>query len=311
MRVVASYILKSPMQAVLSALVPAVLSLIAPSLLKLLLIYFSGIVVALVTLRMGPKQGLTVLLIALIATVSVGQLLGLDDTRALDLWSSVYIWVMIWLGAGVLHQTRSLALMLEVVGLIAILTILAFFVLVDDPIQVCLQLLQPMSEVLSRPDSGLSPAEVTTFTNSVAKYMIGGFAAFTVISAVISLFIARSWQAKLFNPGGFKQEFIALRIGRQAGLLAIAIMLALMLSETIWQQTSLVLVNFSFIVVFLSVVVGLAIVHGLVAQRDNKGYWLVWVYALLIMLSTIIAPLLMTLALSDIWVDYRARFQKK
>ena len=50
---------------------------------------------------------------------------------------------------------------------------------------------------------------------------------------------------------------------------------------------------------------------GLIALKDSSGFWLVGLYALLIILSQIIAPMLMILALTDIWVDYRTRFAKK
>ena len=311
MRVVASYILKGSLQAILAASVPAVLSLIAPFVLKLLLIYFSGIVVALVTLRMGPRQGFSVLLISVVSTVLAAQFLGLNNASGLDLWNTIYLWVLIWLGASVLQSSRSLVLMLEVVGLMAMLTILAFFVLVNDPMQITMQLLQPVKLVLSHPDSGMNPTDVANIINSAAKLLAGSVVAYTVIGALICLFVARSWQAKLFNPGGFKQEFMTMRFGRQVGLLSIILIIALMLSGVIGQQASLVLMNISMVVGLLFVIVGLSVMHGLVAQLGNKGFWLVGMYALLIMLSKIMAPLLMTLALSDIWVDYRTRFRKK
>jgi len=311
MRVVASYVLKGSVQAILSASVPAVLSLSAPFLLKLILIYFSGIVIALVTLRMSPRQGFLVLFTSVVSTMLAAQFFGLNNASGLDLWNTIYLWVLIWLAASVLQTSRSLVLTLETVGLMAVLTILAFFVLVNDPIQLNMQLLQPVGLVLNHPDSGLSPAEVTNIISSAAKLLAGSVVTYTVFGVVICLFYARSWQAKLFNPGGFKQEFMTMRFGRQVGLISIVLMLSLMLSSVIGQQASLMLMNVSMVFAFLFVIVGLSVVHGLVAQYENKGFLLVGLYALLIMLSKIIAPLLMTLALSDIWVDYRTRFRKK
>ena len=310
MRAVASYILKGPMQAMTSALVPAVLSLSAPFMLKLVLIYFSGIVVGLVTLRMGPRQGFTVLLVAMLSTVLIAQFPGLNNTSGLDLWNTVYLWAMVWLGASVLQATRSLAMMLEVTGLLAVLTIVAFFLVVNDPVQFSLQLLQPMREMLSHPDSGLSPTEVSGLISNAAKLLVGSVVAYTVFGVVISLFIARSWQAKLYNPGGFQKEFMALRFGKQVGLLAVIMIIALMFSGMLGELAGLILINISIIMGLLFVIVGLGVSHGLVAELDNKGFWLVGIYALLIMLSKVMAPLLMTLALSDIWVDYRSRFRK-
>ena len=311
MRVVASYVLKGSVQAILSAAVPAVLSLSAPFLLKLMLIYFSGIVIALVTLRMSPRQGFLVLFVSVVSTILAAQFFGLNNAGGLDLWNTLYLWVLIWLAASVLQTSRSLVLTLEAVGLMAVLTIIAFFVLVNDPIQLNMQLLQPVGVVLNHPDSGLSPAEVTNIISSAAKLLAGSVVTYTVFGVVVCLFYARSWQAKLFNPGGFKQEFMSMRFGQQVGLISIVLMLSLMLSSVIGQQASLMLMNVSMVFAFLFVIAGLSVAHGLVAQYENKTFLLVGLYALLIMLSKIMAPLLMTLALSDIWVDYRTRFRKK
>lgn len=311
MQAVASYILKGSTQAILSAAVPAVLSLAAPFLLKLLLIYFSGIVVALVTLRMGAKQGFSVLLISVVATILAAQFLELNNASGLDLWNTIYLWVLVFVGASVLQASRSLVLMLESIGLIAVLTILAFFVLVDDPKQVCLQLLEPIGEVLNRPDSGMTPTEVTEIINSAAKLLVGSVMVYTVLGVLTCVFVARSWQAKLYNPGGFRQEFMSMRFGRKVGLLSIVLLVFLMLSGTMTELLGLMLMNISMVVALLFVVVGLSVSHGLVALRENKGFWLTGLYAMLIMLSKVVTPLLMTLALSDIWMDYRTRMKKK
>ncbi|NOY67404.1 MAG: hypothetical protein GXP13_08345 [Gammaproteobacteria bacterium] len=310
MRAIASYILKGMLQAILSASVPAVLSLSAPFMLKLLLIYFSGIVVALITLRMGPRQGFTVLFVSVIATVLAAQFMGLNNASGLDLWNTIYLWVLVWLGASVLQTSRSLVLMLEVVGLMGMLTILAFFVLVDNPIQTNMKLLQPIGVVLNHPDSGMNPTEVTTMINSAAKLLAGSVVTYTVLGVMICVFVARSWQAKLFNPGGFREEFITMRFGQKMGFLAIGLIVALTFSGALGQQISLMLMNISMVLGLLFVVAGLSVTHGLVALRENKGFWLVGIYALLIILSKIMAPFLMTLALSDIWADYRSRFRK-
>ena len=311
MRTIASYILKGPIQAVLSAAVPAAVSVSAPFLLKLILIYFSGIAIALVSLRLGARKGLTVLLVAALAALLAGQLIALSEQARLDLWNSVYLWTLLWLAASVLQATRSLALALETIGLVAIVTIAVFFLLVDQPVQMGMQLLEPMGRLLRDPASGLSSQEVTEMMLSAATILAGSVVAYTAFGAVICLLIARAWQARLFNPGGLQMEFRALRLGRNVGLFTILVIVGLMFARHLGEPLSLILMNASIVIGMLYVIVGLGVAHGLMAQKDSSGFWLVGLYALLIILSQVVAPMLMILALTDIWVDYRARFAKK
>ena len=314
MRVIASYILKGPLQAILAATVPAILSVSAPLLLKMLLVYFSGIALALVSLRLGAKKGLAVLLVVTIATLATGQVLELDFYARLDLWNTVYMWALVWLAASIWYSSRSLPLMLEVTGLISILTVMIYFVAVDNPYQAGLDFLQPISQALNQPEAGLSSEELTRINAMlqwVATMLAGSIVAYTALGAIITLFVARSWQAKLFNPGGWQQEFRALRLGRHTGIITIALIVGMVFSRHLGESTGLILINISVIIGLIYVIVGLGIAHALLALKDSSGFWLVGLYALLILLSQLVAPLLMALALTDIWVDYRARFAKK
>jgi len=311
MRVIASYILKGPLQAVLAATVPAIVSISAPFLLKLLLVYFSGVAIALVSLRIGGRKGLGILLITVFAVLLAGQVMQINVNARLDLWNSVYLWALVWVAASVWQWSQSLSLTFEVTGLISIITVIMYFVIVDNPFQTNLGLLEPLGQVLSQPGSGMSAQEVNAMLLSAATILTGSIVAYTALGAIISLFVARSWQAKLFNPGGWQQEFRALRLSRHVGIMTIALIVAMVFSSHLGESIGLLLINISVIIGLLYVIVGLGIAHALLALKDSSGFWLVGLYALLILLSQLVAPLLMALALTDIWVDYRTRFAKK
>jgi len=311
MRVIASYILKGPLQAVLAATVPAIVSISAPFLLKLLLVYFSGVAIAVVSLRIGGRKGLGILLITVFAVLLAGQVMQINVNARLDLWNSVYLWALVWVAASVWQWSQSLSLTFEVTGLISIITVIMYFVIVDNPFQTNLGLLEPLGQVLSQPGSGMSAQEVNAMLLSAATILTGSIVAYTALGAIISLFVARSWQAKLFNPGGWQQEFRALRLSRHVGIMTIALIVAMVFSSHLGESIGLLLINISVIIGLLYVIVGLGIAHALLALKDSSGFWLVGLYALLILLSQLVAPLLMALALTDIWVDYRTRFAKK
>lgn len=310
MRVIASYILKGPLQAAMAAGLSAIVSVSAPFVLKLLLIYFCGVVIALVTLRLGGRKGLLVLSIAVAAAILAGQMLQINAQIRLDLWNSVYLWVLVWVCAGILYARRSLILTLEVAGLVGVITIVLFFTMVENPLQLSRGLLEPMRPLLSQPQSGLSRAEIDKMLGGAANILAGSIEAYTVMGALISLLIARSWQARLFNPGGLQLEFRTLRVGKKVGWLTLAGIVAMYFASSLGVQLSLILLNISIVIGLLYVIVGLGVVHGLLALRENPGFWLVGLYALLIILSKLMIPVLMTLALSDVWLNYRNRFAR-
>ena len=308
MRAVASYILKGPSQAVLSASVPAAFSVAAPFLLKLLLIYFTAAVIALVCLRLGAKKGLIILLAASAAALVAAAVIELGSLAKLDLWNAVLLWGVTWATASMLYLTRSLALTLEFLALVSLAPVVIFFMVVDQPRELSRQLLEPMRQVLVDPAAGFTPQQVEEMMGPVIDILPGSIVAYTVLGIIISLFIARSWQAGLFNPGAWQQEFRLLRLNTKAAIATMILFIALMFVSALNEQLALMLENCSVVIGMIVVVFGLSIVHGLVASHERSGFWLGGVYVFLFLLTKIVAPVLMVLALSDVWVDYRQRF---
>ncbi len=128
----------------------------------------------------------------------------------------------------------------------------------------------------------------------------------TVIGAVymflslVLLMLARWMQAALYNPGGFKQEFHALRVEQKVGLILIAAMLlasfGVLLPEA-WVLYLVIPLLFS----------GIALVHAVVAIKNLSRMWLVAFYVLLMLPITV--QMLVLFALVDSWYDFRSRLQ--
>lgn len=311
MRVVSSYILKGPSQAILSAAVPAALSIVAPFLLKLLLIYFAAVTIALVTLRLGSKKGFIVLLAACVAAYIAAAVIQLGSLAKLDLWNAVLLWIVTWAAASVLYLTRSLAITLEFIALVSLIPVAIFFIVVDQPRELSRQLLEPMRQVLV--EAGFSTQQVDDTMRPVIDILPGSIVAYTALGIIISLFIARSWQARLYNPGGWQQEFRMLRLNVRAAIAIMVLFVVLMFAPALNDHFALMLENSSVVIGMVVVVFGLAIIHGLVASHERSGFWLGGAYVFLFLFSKIAAPVFMVLALSDVWVNYRQRFsgQKK
>ena len=143
----------------------------------------------------------------------------------------------------------------------------------------------------------------------IAHMMTGMFAAAITFGIVISLFLARWWQAILYNPGGFRQEFYALRLGKAFGIVTVAVAAVALAALPGTGALRDVLP----LLVLLQLLQGLAVVHGLVAEAGANKAWLVAVYVLLV-LPTVTTQAALTLAVAglvDNWMNFRMFFGNK
>ncbi|RXE47441.1 hypothetical protein [Chromohalobacter israelensis] len=138
-------------------------------------------------------------------------------------------------------------------------------------------------------------------TEQLAGMLIGGITGLVVLLASIAcLALARSWQAGLYNPGGFREEFHALRLSAKELLLLVGVgVLGLVFAMPM--ATMLAWVPL--------LVAGVALVHGWIGMKGMSGFWLVGFYALLLTTwPTILIVLL--LAVVDTFADFRARLAR-
>ncbi|ATJ81707.1 hypothetical protein ACFPTY_01905 [Halomonas beimenensis] len=135
-------------------------------------------------------------------------------------------------------------------------------------------------------------------TERLAGLLIGGVTGLVVLlAAVACLALARGWQAGLYNPGGFREEFHALRLAPRellvlAGVGGAGMVLGLpALGMLLWVPL---------------LVAGIALVHGVIGLKGMNGLWLVAFYVLLITTWPMILIVLLA-ALIDSFADFRAR----
>lgn len=138
----------------------------------------------------------------------------------------------------------------------------------------------------------------------MSKIMTGSAVAVFLLVQIVSLLQARWWQALLYNPQGYKQEFHQLRYGVivASGAVVISIFAIATKNE--------IALNLLLVVISFMLFQGLAVVHSLVAKCKLGTAWLVGVY--IIMLFTLqngaIGVLVVaTIGLSDNWVNFRLR----
>jgi len=290
----AGFIMRGRSQAALVTAAAAVLSLLFP-----LLGLVSGAAVALVTLRQGPGEGLIVGLLAGLASgLFVFAALG-SPVPALVL--ALVMWLPVWVLGLVLRASRSLALTIQLSGLMGVVILVGLPLVVGDPVAYWTKTLEPLREGLVQGqviDADVSKELMT----GLARWMTGAFAATFPFQVLLSLFLGRWWQALLYNPGGFGAEFRAFRLSKVVGALALGTLAVVMVDTEIHWAAELLLVLTPLL--FLQ---GTAVIHALVHKLGANRGWLVGFYILLFLAMPHAELLAAGLGLADVWLDLRAR----
>lgn len=162
------------------------------------------------------------------------------------------------------------------------------------------ELQKALPSVLSDAYQQLSPEEQARLESLLAPVLTGLLAALLQIVTLLSLMLGRYWQALLYNPGGFAEEFRALRL---SPLLAMLLLAGMLLGPSIGVQMAMLAPICSVPLVFA----GAALVHGLVAQKRMSRFWLVGLYVTLVLFMQLVYPLLAVMAIVDSLFDFRGR----
>lgn len=268
--------------------------------------YLSGAAVALVTLVQGPREGLYN---ALGAGLLVGGLgLLVFGTPALALAFVLVVWLPAWLSAYTLRATVSLTGGVLVVAGLAVLVVIAVYLFVGSPAgfwehyfsEVALPAMQQAGVQVQ--DGDALQADLAR----ISRIMTGMSAAFALLGTALALFIARWWQALLYNPSGFREEFQRLRLGSIAAWGAVAVaVLGLVSSGSVAEFAG----NLFPLAVVLFLFQGLAVAHGAVAATGAHSGWIIGLYAVLLLMPQTLL-LLSAAGFIDNWIDFRARLRR-
>ncbi|EWH02150.1 hypothetical protein Q427_10185 [Halomonas sp. BC04] len=135
-------------------------------------------------------------------------------------------------------------------------------------------------------------------TQELATLLIGGVTGLVVLVAAIGcLALARAWQAGLYNPGGFREEFHGLRLTlRELVVLVVLGVVGMVLG----------IPSLSMLAWVPLLVAGIALVHGFIGLKGMNGLWLIAFYLLLITTWPMILIVLLV-AFIDVFADFRSR----
>ncbi len=282
MKGLAAFVMRGRFQALLVTVIGAGSLLFSP---------ISAAVLALVTLRKGAGEGVWLLFWALLPAGSLVFLYGDSGPLSLLLVAMVL--------ALVLRSTVNLPLAVLVcvpMGALVGLAMVVFGAAYLD------QMAAYFGEFLATLESRLSQGEQQLVLARPTPVQIAGMlGAGTAMTAVLSLLLARYWQAALYNPGGFGEEFRALYYPPLiAGVLALGIIALASLGAEYrtWAMICALPLNFA----------GIALVHARAAHRGQGKGWLTGFYLMWLLFDPV-KLLVVFIAIADSWMRFRERWQ--
>ncbi len=264
------------------------------------LVYLGGAVIGLVTLRLGALQGLS---LALVASAALG-VMGVAGTGLV--WPLVIgawiLWLPVWAFSVLLRSSRSLALSLQAVVATGLLLIVVAYAVLGQPAQWW----APRLDTLLGPAFAAQGLDTASYFPLLARWMTALSVAAVLFGALLSLLLARSWQAGLYNPGGFGAEFRDLRLGRSLAGMS----LAMVLTATILNDgVAMLLADMTVVLLVVYLLQGLAVVHALVHIKQAHRGWLIGLYVVLLLAAPEMMPVVALLGWMDAWIDVRARLR--
>jgi hypothetical protein len=293
----AKAIIAGRFQAALVAVVFAVLALFLPPFSLI-----SGGAIGLVTLRLGWQQGLSVAGLGILALAALSLLVG-DPMIGVAYGMSQ--WLPVVLLALLLRHNSSWTVTFQMaVGVLAVMVLLAHVVIPDLGAHWQSLLGQVLEPMLKQAGSEQA-ADLKKIVQEVSGVMTGVLAVSILMSSILALFLARAWQAQLFNPGGFGEEFRALRLGNWLALAGI-ILFAL---SVVMKQHNLQELAILFLVPFMFQ--GLAVMHELNRKFQWHAAILIIMYVLMFIALPQMMAMLIAMGLIDSFADFRRRLNPK
>jgi uncharacterized protein YybS (DUF2232 family) len=145
-------------------------------------------------------------------------------------------------------------------------------------------------------------AQTRDLVVSMSSMMTGLIAAGVSINVMLGLLIGRAWQAKLYNPGGFANEFHQLRLGKPAAILTTVV---IAISASPLSESLIVIRECLPVLLAVFALQGLSIAHAIVKQQQKRSFWLVAIYVLLIVMMPQMVVLLAVIGVLEQWLNFR------
>ena len=305
MRVLAAYIMRGQLQAITTVTVCAVLALVMMP-LSWPIGYLSAAGVGLVTLVQGSREGGKTLLGAVVLQAIIGMLI--IGSPALALAFALSLWLPAWILTSVMLSSRSLVMPIQVLLVFGLVAVMMMYLVMGDPAMWWYNhIVNDVIPTLEKANIGFTRGpEFELRLANATKLMSGVLIMISAWGVLAGLLIARWWQAILYRPGAFGEEFQSLSLGKIMAMLAVLLVVLAMMGKGLVAELAS---NMLLVMIGLLLLQGLAIAHALVARFKANHVWLVMMYMMLIFLMPYMLVMVAVAGLIDNWIDFRTRFK--
>jgi hypothetical protein len=187
---------------------------------------FSMVIVGLVTLRKGAKEGLYVLIWATLPFIAHAYVAKSMAFFITALSSFVFFWLFAWL----LKRYGSWSLVLQVAAILSVVIVAGAHVVYGDVTQIWRSYI---SEAIQHSPM-LENVEISSATvHKLASIATGVELLFAMVAIMLKLVVARWWQASVFNPGGLRKELLQIRLNKLVLLLFVLLMVLALVYKTL------------------------------------------------------------------------------
>jgi hypothetical protein len=293
--------MRGRMQAIAVAVVFIQLSLLLPPLSIL-----SAAAIALVTLRKGQRDGGITIFGAGVAAGVLGLILF--GSPAFVIAYALGFWLPVWIFSILLRESGQLALTLEVALGLGLLGIIGMYLISSDPASMWHERLQlVLQPLIKSPPPGIEIEQIETGIVVISRYMTGILVTGSVVSLVLAVLLGRWWQALLFNPGGFRKEFLGVKSHALIAYLVVMI-IALAGLTSGWIGESMQ--NAGILAVFFYLIIGVSVLHVLISATSMRRWLLPVMYIVMFFVPHVLLPIAL-FGFTDTWANWRGRVAAK
>jgi hypothetical protein len=282
------------MQSRRNAILLAVLFAIIP-----LMGWVADIIMALVTLRKGAREGAIVLVWVMLPSL----LLALKGYPQFLLYNALAGSVITYVFALVLRHAMNWTSVIQAAVIIGVLEIIALHVVVPnidaDWSRGIINYFAMMQQQLALQ---AGDSDVRYWAELLGKIITGFQITLLFLYDLIILVLARYVQARLYNPTGLRQELYNIRLS----IIPIAIFALAVIGALSGNEVAL---DCLFLTAMPFIVAGISLTHNMAAVAKISGYWFIGFYGLLILFFPYFALALAVFALADSGFNFRQRFK--
>lgn len=142
---------------------------------------------------------------------------------------------------------------------------------------------------------GVPPA---TVEQSIRNLVIGSLSLASVAWALLALMVARWYQSRIWNPGGFKAEILAIRL---KPVFAVVLAALVAFGGVIGVDAG----RFIPVLALPLIVASMSLIHALLARWNVPPGIHVMPYVLSLVLLSVVVPMLMVVAVADSFMNFR------